>query len=189
MKKLLRNMALTVCGVAVFLLSGCTAVAEPQQGATGQSAYEFWLLNYAGADLDGVAGISEADFLLYIKGDDGRDGNNGSDGDTPIITVDADSGCWAINGVVTTTYARGQVGEAGAVPTIQVRKVGDIDCIWVDRNGDGEVDEGEYAQISGYSDQQALKLRVAVLESQAQAAEDRIVELEQQLAELLGTNE
>ena len=46
------------------------------------------------------------------KGNDGKDGKDGEDGESPTITISED-GYWVIDGVKSTTLAKGQKGEDG----------------------------------------------------------------------------
>ena len=67
-------------------------------GADGKSAYEIWLDN-------GHTG-TQADFLKWLKGEDGKDGT------TPEITIGS-NGNWYINGEDTGIKAPGPAGESG----------------------------------------------------------------------------
>lgn len=67
-------------------------------GADGKSAYEIWLDN-------GHTG-TQADFLEWLKGEDGKDGT------TPEITIGS-NGNWYINGEDSGIKAQGPAGESG----------------------------------------------------------------------------
>ncbi|MDE5721611.1 MAG: hypothetical protein K2I30_02550 [Clostridia bacterium] len=94
-------LLILICLISVsFCLSGCT---DGKDGAAGKSAYEIWLE-------EGHTG-SQADFLEWLKGDDGQNGTNGTDGKSAYHI-------WLDNGHAGTeadflTWLKGQGGTSG----------------------------------------------------------------------------
>lgn len=100
MKKISRILAiLVVLCFSVFCLTACFDGQPGKDGQDGKSAYETWIdLGHEG---------TEADFIEWLKGEPGKDGDIGS-----TLSV-GENGNWFIDGVDTGFPARGPAGEDG----------------------------------------------------------------------------
>jgi hypothetical protein len=178
MIKLLKSMAIAVCGAAVMLLSACNSVsANTNYGTDGESAYEFWKRHYDGGDLNGDGKIDGGDYLLYMKG-----------GTAPVIAID-ENGCWVIDGMPTGVSAAGRNGTdgaAGRTTNISIVTYGTAAYIWVDSNNNGKEDANELVPISnGFvladalaeikASEQRLMEEIAVLDAQLFTRHDLFV--------------
>ncbi len=90
---------------------------KPAQGANGQNGQDGKSVSILETKLDKDGNtlviFTDGTQVTILKGQDGKAGVS------PVITINAD-GYWVINGLVTNTKAKGEAGQNGQTPTVEI---------------------------------------------------------------------